>query len=376
MEPLELIRNVTTGSEEGRSRSPSPFPPRHPQRRASSHFYPPDWLFRIKSPHGSRRFSLRMGSLGRMSTTKSNDDSGGEDLGAQTTGVPEIDATASIPLAMLGANPPSPTSPLMPTTPGTGKRHSAAWNYLHSIVTTNTTVSSPSSQDTATLPSSPTTVSDTPLPVAMPNSAAQASPAMSAGPLPSGVGSALAPEPSPPVFESPAPPSAHDAVVDSLLQRPPIVHRSNSTPATQPPVTDLHRTLSGNNTAADTQPQRSGSEVDSRLVSAMLNGPLDAGGGRVTRALGSQIEAVLSAQVEIGRAHLALEGIGAAQTASLNLVNTTTPGEEGNEKGAEAVAADEADLARRQQGVEDIMARVSLSLRCSMLQHPLSLRHL
>ncbi len=167
------------------------------------------------------------------------------------------------------------------------------------------------------------------------------------------------------VTESPAPPSAHDAVVNKLLQRPPIVHRSNSTPGPEPAFgTDIHRTLSGTDSASDAdraRGQSAGDAIRDSPLSTMLRGPLDASGGGVTRALGTHIEAVLSAQVEIGRAHLALEGIGCGKPAGLDLVNPP-PGDDAEEKtpDTEDEDADEADLLRRQQGVEELMAKVRL----------------
>jgi hypothetical protein len=154
-------------------------------------------------------------------------------------------------------------------------------------------------------------------------------------------------------------------VVNKLLQRPPIVHRSNSTPGPEPAFgTDIHRTLSGTDSAIDAERPRgqtAGDAIRDSPLSAMLRGPLDASGGGVTRALGTHIEAVLSAQVEIGRAHLALEGIGCGKPAGLDLVNPP-PGDDADEKtpDTEDEDADEADLLRRQQGVEELMAKVRL----------------
>ncbi|GMK55451.1 hypothetical protein CspeluHIS016_0205070 [Cutaneotrichosporon spelunceum] len=163
--------------------------------------------------------------------------------------------------------------------------------------------------------------------------------------------------------ESPAPPSAHDVVVNNLLKRP-IIHRSNSTPVPAPASgLDIPRRLSG--TLTPNEPDRVHVQAPTEAVresslSALLRGPLDASGGGVTRALGSHIEAVLSAQEEIGRAHLALEGIGALKPARLDLVNS--PPEQGQaaaERAAEDDDPDEADLLRRQQGVEELMAKLS-----------------
>ncbi|BEI85400.1 hypothetical protein CcaverHIS002_0508010 [Cutaneotrichosporon cavernicola] len=165
------------------------------------------------------------------------------------------------------------------------------------------------------------------------------------------------------ISESPAPSSAHDAVVNKLLNRP-IVHRSNSTPVPESAFgPDMHRTLSGTRTPKDSERARDqtpSEAIRDSPLSTLLRGPLDASGDGVTRALGSHIEAVLSAQVEIGRAHLALEGIGAPKPARLDLVNSTLDeGEDEAERAAEADDADEADLLRRQQGVEELMAKLS-----------------
>ncbi|KLT41991.1 hypothetical protein CC85DRAFT_302715 [Cutaneotrichosporon oleaginosum] len=194
----------------------------------------------------------------------------------------------------------------------------------------------------------------------MPSISGQGSPVATASALPGEV--MVREPPAPAVAESPAPPSAHDEVVNKLLQRP-IVHRSNSTPVPPAPAAigkDIHRTLSGTASPNDARAQSSSESIRDSPLSTMLRGPLDASGGGVTRALGSHIEAVLSAQVEIGRAHLALEGIGAVKPAGLDLVNPPQgEGEEEAQRVADAADADEADLLRRQKGVEELMAKLS-----------------
>ncbi|WOO81485.1 uncharacterized protein LOC62_03G005007 [Vanrija pseudolonga] len=113
--------------------------------------------------------------------------------------------------------------------------------------------------------------------------------------------------------DSPAPASAHDAIVSRLLVRPAMPARSASAP-----------------TAAETPMGRS--------VAELMDAPLEPSGARVTNALNSHISAVLAAQEEIGRAHLALEGIG-------------DPFEDRAESARQ--------LAAREAGVDAIMARLA-----------------
>lgn len=137
---------------------------------------------------------------------------------------------------------------------------------------------------------------------------------------PSGLPPTLPPNPSNIVSheapDSPAPASAHDAIVARLLARPAMPARSASAP-----------------TAASDAPERS--------VAELMDAPLEPSGARVTKALNSHIEAVLAAQEEIGRAHLALEGIG-------------DPFEDRAESARQ--------LAAREAGVDAIMARVGCLL--------------
>ncbi|BEJ16251.1 hypothetical protein CspHIS471_0508560 [Cutaneotrichosporon sp. HIS471] len=352
LDPLEVTRDSSPPPP------PSPRPRRMPPRRLSAHVYPPDWLHWMKQSPGARRFSIRKHSAGRTST-KSNDDGEGN---AQTNIVPEFDATSSIPLTTLSP-PGSPTTPITSITPSAPtRRHSNAWHFLHSIVSNSSSVSSPSGSTDATSQPSSSPASDSPL-TAMAQQMGQGSPVEATSALP---GEAIAVPELPPaaISESPAPSSAHDAVVNKLLNRPPIIHRSNSTPVPESAFgPGMYRTLSGTRTPNDPERARDQTPSDAMRdspLSTLLRGPLDASGGGVTRALGSHIEAVLSAQVEIGRAHLALEGIGAPKPARLDLVNSTSDeGEDAAERAAEADDADEADLLRRQQGVEELMAKLS-----------------
>jgi hypothetical protein len=98
---------------------------------------------------------------------------------------------------------------------------------------------------------------------------------------------------------NPAPPSHHDIIVNKLLERPAPI-RTVSLP-------------SPNHSSAQLVRSASDTAEDSRPVIKLLDGPLEPSGGRVTRALTAQIEAVLNAQEEIARAHLALEDVGALQ---------------------------------------------------------------
>ncbi|CAK9780855.1 unnamed protein product [Cutaneotrichosporon oleaginosum] len=348
MEPLEAIRDA--------SPPPSPRAPRMPPRRASAHVYPPDWLNWMKQSPKTRRFSFRKSSAGQTSS-KSNDQ-GEPDPHAQIDLVP---GTPGIPLTTLSppSSPNSPTSPISPTPPAPSRRHSNAWHFFHSFVSNDGSASSAPPSTNSQAPSSPRSTDSA---LAMPSISGQGSPVATASALPGEV--MVREPPAPAVAESPAPPSAHDEVVNKLLQRP-IVHRSNSTPVPPAPAAigkDIHRTLSGTASPNDARAQSSSESIRDSPLSTMLRGPLDASGGGVTRALGSHIEAVLSAQVEIGRAHLALEGIGAVKPAGLDLVNPPQgEGEEEAQRVADAADADEADLLRRQKGVEELMAKVSMS---------------
>ncbi|KAL1411182.1 hypothetical protein Q8F55_002133 [Vanrija albida] len=125
-------------------------------------------------------------------------------------------------------------------------------------------------------------------------------------PNPSNVASHEAPD-------SPAPASAHDAVVARLLaSRPPLPPRAASAPSVPSEARSIAELM-----AAET---------------------LEPSGARVSRALNDHIAAVLAAQDEIGRAHLALEGIG-------------DPFED---RGASA-----RQLHAREAGVDAIMARLA-----------------
>lgn len=190
------------------------------------------------------------------------------------------------------------------------------------------------------------------------------------------------------VKPGPGPPSAHDTIVSQFVR--PAAERSQSSPAMGapaplvPPLPSL-------------SPQTEHPE-DSRPVSSMLDGALEPSGTRVTRALGSQIEAVLAAQEEIGKRHLALEGWKSddlarmaradfsnkepraddirfkaardAKAAELKASKDKDSGKEKAKKEGERKEATEVtvhELEKRAQGVEDIMARVSMTLALARL---------
>lgn len=186
------------------------------------------------------------------------------------------------------------------------------------------------------------------------------------------------------------PPSAHDAIVANFVR--PAPERSQSSPAL------------GVGAPAQALPPLAPSPEeqqveDSRPVSSMLDGALEPSGTRVTRALGSQIEAVLAAQEEIGKAHLALEGWRTGKELARDSKDSKESKEkdakardskdskekdskekdakdvkegkekDGKEKDGKDAKEEESnegensarELEKRAKGVEDIMARVSSS---------------
>lgn len=170
--------------------------------------------------------------------------------------------------------------------------------------------------------------------------------------------------PAPPSAPAPAaaqtmpagpPASAHDAVVAPFVR--PAPERSQSSPALGAPAHAVPPLAS---------PAPPAQVEDSRPVSSMLDGALEPSGTRVTRALGSQIEAVLAAQEEIGKRHLALEGWRSGRSGRKDAKDKEgKEGKEGTAKdGKQKEGKDGSEyheLERRAQGVEDIMARVSFS---------------
>lgn len=143
----------------------------------------------------------------------------------------------------------------------------------------------------------------------------------------------MEPPPSPPL-QSPAPPSAHDVVVNKLLDRRPFMpHRAASLPSRNVAPAPERR-------ASDTE------DLEEKSVAALLDGPLEPNGVRVTKALATQMEAVLHAQEEIGRAHLALEGI-------------CQPGKDRKKSTL-------AELEARAASVDEIMNRVSYNTRAPL----------
>lgn len=87
-------------------------------------------------------------------------------------------------------------------------------------------------------------------------------------------------------------------------------------------------------------------DLEEKSVAALLDGPLEPNGVRVTKALATQMEAVLHAQEEIGRAHLALEGI-------------CQPGKDRKKSTL-------AELEARAASVDEIMNRVSYNTRAPL----------
>lgn len=164
------------------------------------------------------------------------------------------------------------------------------------------------------------------------------------------------------------PASAHDATVAEYVR--PAPERSASSPALG--ALSLGMGM-GMGAPAQAVPPRSPPapaqtpEADTRPVSNMLDGALEPSGTRVTRALGSQIEAVLAAQEEIGKRHLALEGWRTGQDGEHPTDARDAKDKDGDADGADAAAAAGAasgrELEKRAQGVEDIMARVSTAPR-------------